>query len=88
MVIVRDSKLMEACAKNKLNDTAYKKNKEIYNTSKTKIKNVIRKCYKEHHNLINHEELLKDLADLSNMYFFLNDEKNKDVVPIVVYSKF
>ena len=85
LVLVKNSKLIEKCIKDKLFDKTVIDKKEIFKIDIKKLKTIIYDCVCKYMNKDNYDELYNELGDLLNFYKY--NKKNNYLQPFIIINK-
>ena len=85
LVLVKNSKLIERCIKDKLFKYEVIKNKEIFKIDIKILKKIIYNCICKNMNGDNFDELYNEVGYLLNLYKYT--KKNKNIEPFIIINK-
>jgi hypothetical protein len=85
LAIVKNPLLLEKCVKLKLKKNQVIKNKEIFHTEPTIIKNIITECYCKHIPENKNKEVYEEMANLLGIYAYTKDKIN--IKPYIIIGK-
>ena len=85
LVLVKNSKLIERCIKDKLFNNEVIKNKEIFKINIKILKKIIYNCICKHMNENNYDELYNEVGYLLNFYKYT--KKTKNIEPFIIINK-
>jgi hypothetical protein len=83
--LVKNSLLIEKCVKLKLKKNQVIKNKEIYNITPQKIKDIITECYCKYVPEKKNNELYEEMSNLLGIYSYIKDKLN--IKPYIIIGK-